>query len=217
MPNYDTSLTEEEIKYYYSLLNEEITGYDCGILCKPYNNNIPYCCSVENAVPLLYKAEFRYLSSLGNQWRIWKPKTREDWKLKKQESKEQIFCECNGHEHCLRELRSISCRTFPLEPYIDKRGIFVGLTFLKSFTEKDEKTGMIKCPLTQRPGDIRQEFIDSHYNFWEKLMLRRKEEYETYLETSKELRKEFRKTGKKFTVLFPSHLKNVKNLWKYLY
>ncbi|MCS7206034.1 MAG: hypothetical protein NZ853_10090 [Leptospiraceae bacterium] len=217
MPKLDISLTIEEIKYYYSLLEEEITDYDCGELCKPYNQGVPYCCSTDNAVPLLYKAEYDYLRSIGDQWKKWYPKTKEDHKLKKQETKDQIFCECKGHLHCIRSQRSISCRTFPLEPYLDRRGVFVGLTFIKAFTEKDEKTGKVKCPLTQRYKDIRQEFIDSHFIFWEKILLRREEEYETYLQTSKELRKEFRKTGKKFVVLFPSHLKDSKIIPKYLY
>jgi hypothetical protein len=47
MPKIDKSLTIEEIEYYYSLLNEEITNYDCGELCKYDNNGIPYCCSVK--------------------------------------------------------------------------------------------------------------------------------------------------------------------------
>ncbi len=211
------SLTIEEIEYYYSLLNEEITDYDCGELCKPYNKGIPYCCSVENAVPLLYKAELQYLQSKGDLWKKWIPLTKEDKKIKKQENKDQIFCECKGFQFCIREQRSISCRTFPLEPYIDIRGVFVGLTFIQAFTEKDPDTNIIKCPLTNRYKDIRQEFIDSHYSFWEKIMLRRQEEYETYLETSRKLRRVFRKTGKTFIVLLPSHLKESKIIPKYLY
>lgn len=210
-------LTVEEIEYYYSLLNEEITNYDCGELCKPYNKGIPYCCSVENAVPLLYKAELKYLQTKGDLWKRWIPKTKEDKKIKKQESEDQIFCECKGYQFCIREQRSISCRTFPLEPYIDRRGVFVGLTFIQAFTEKDPDTGQIKCPLVLNYKDIRQEFIDSHYCFWEKIMLRRQEEYETYLETSKKLRRILRKTGKQFIVLLPSHLKESKIIPKYLY
>ncbi len=217
MPIIDKSLTIEEIEYYYSLLTEEITDYDCGELCKHNNNGIPYCCSIENAVPLLYKAEFEYLKTKGDLWKEWIPKTKEDKKLKEEESKDQIFCECKGYQYCIRDQRSISCRTFPLEPYLDRRGVFVGLTFIKTFTEKDPKTGKLKCPLTIKYKDIRQEFIDSHYIFWEKILLRREEEYETYLETSKKLRQEFKKTGKKFVVLFPSHLKNSKVIQKFLY
>lgn len=217
MNKIDKSITIEEIEYYYSLLNEEITDYDCGELCKPYNNGIPYCCSTKNAVPLLYKSELKYLQSIGDLWHEWIPKTKEDKKLKKEETDEQIFCECKGYQFCIREQRSISCRTFPLEPYLDRRGVFVGLTFIQTFTEKDPDTGQIKCPLTKRPQDIRQEFIDTHYMFWEKLLLRREEEYETYLHTSKKLRREFKKTGKKFIVLLPSHLKHSKIIQKYIY
>ncbi len=217
MKKTDKHITFEEIEYFYTLLNENITNYDCGDLCKPYNKGIPYCCSVDNAIPLLYRTEFEYLQKKGDLWKEWIPRTKDDEKIKRDENKEQIFCECKGYHHCIREQRSISCRTFPLEPYIDKRGVFVGLTFIHTFTDKDEETGKIKCPLTKKYKDIRQEFIDSHYMFWEKLMFRRKEEYELYSNTSRRLRREYKKTGKRFIVLFPSHLKDSKIIPKYLY
>ena len=116
----------------------------------------------------------------------------------------------------MRDERSISCRTFPLEPYIDRRGVFVGLTFLQEFTEKDPDTGKIKCPLTRKAKDIRQEAVDSHFMFWEKIMLRRADEYETYVDTSKKLRRDRDRSGRTFTVLLPSHLKDSKLVKQYM-
>lgn len=202
-------LEEEEIAYYYSLLSEELTNYDCGTLCKDQNGGIPFCCSVENAVPILYKAEFSYLKKRTDLWKIWKPQTKHEINLKKnQEDKHTIFCECKGVAFCERENRSISCRTFPLEPYIDKRGVFVGLVFMREF--------MHGCPLTQRVNDIRQEFIDMNFLFWEKLMLRKPNEYETYRKSSIAYRRYRTKTKKKFPIFFPSHLKGKEYLKKYL-
>lgn len=213
----DRNLTEEEVAYYYSLLNEELTDFDCGQLCAPYNDGTPYCCSSENAVPLLYKNEFKYLQKLGDLWHEWKPETKEDKELKETAGDDQIFCECKGIAHCVRDQRSITCRTFPLEPYIDRRGVFTGLTFLREFTDTDPDTGRIKCPMTRRKKDIRQEFIDSHFIFWEKMLLRKEDEYETYVDTSKALRRERTRTGRKFEVLLPSHLLESKMVKKYLY
>ena len=171
-------LTEDEIAYYYTLLNEEITNFKCGTLCAPKNGGEPFCCKVENAVPFLYKEEFSYLKKQSDLWSVWEPKTKHEIKLKKNsETEDTIFCKCKGVSFCERDNRSISCRTFPLEPYIDKRDVFVGLVFMKEFTEG--------CPLTNRPKEIRQEFIDSHFIFWEKLILRKTDEFETYKKSSK--------------------------------
>jgi len=212
-----TDLTVDEIKYYYSLLTEEITDYNCGDLCRGDNNGIPYCCVVDNAVPLLYKNELKYLQTQGKLWSVWKAKTKDDQKLKESAGDDQLFCECRGIEHCVRDERSISCRTFPLEPYIDRRGVLVGLTFMREFTDQDSVTGKIKCPLTKRKKDIRQQFIDSHFLFWEKILLRREEEYDTYVSTSRSLRRERGKTGRNFQVLLPSHFIGSKTVMEYLY
>jgi len=200
-------LTEPEIEYLFSFLNEELAPFNCGELCAPHNNGIPYCCTAEHAVPLLYRAEFSYLDKRGDLWFRWKPKTKDDKKIAETADRDQVFCECTGVEHCVRNLRSISCRTFPLEPYVDRRGAFVGLTFLEDFTQKDPDTGKIKCPMTRRAKEIRQEFVDSHYQFWEKLMLRRPDEYEIYLDSSKTLRRNRDKHGTPFSILFPTHMK----------
>ncbi|MDX1960892.1 MAG: hypothetical protein SFU98_20135 [Leptospiraceae bacterium] len=198
-------LTQEEIVYYYSLLEEELTDYDCGTLCRDDNNGSPFCCVVENAVPFLYKQEFEYLKSVTDLWSVWKPETPDEIELKKtHENGSAIFCKCKGVQFCERENRSISCRTFPLEPYIDKRGALVGLVFMKEFSHG--------CPLMKRPKDIRQEFVDNHYIFWEKLLLRVPEEYETYKRSSHSYRLSRSKTGKDFPILFPSHLKGKKYL-----
>jgi hypothetical protein len=210
-------LNSEEIRYYHSLLNEELTEFDCGELCKHDNGGVPYCCKSEHAVPLLYKAEFDLLRSIGDLWHEWTPVTSDDRKIAETASRDQVFCECKGIEFCVRDQRSISCRTFPLEPYIDRRGAFVGLTFVRDFTERDPDTGKVKCPMTRRKNEIRQSFVDSHFIFWEKIMLRRDEEYETYVATSRGLRRERNRTGRQFQVLLPAHLKESRIIKKFMY
>ncbi|MBR31127.1 MAG: hypothetical protein CMN77_07410 [Spirochaetaceae bacterium] len=216
-PRIDRNLSEEEIQYYYTLLDESITDYDCGDLCKDANGGVPYCCQSQHAVPLLYKNEYKHLRNVGDLWHEWRPVDADDKKLKETEGDDQIFCECKGVQHCIRDQRSISCRTFPLEPYLDRRGVLVGLTFIRDFVDKDPDTGRIKCPLSRKKQDIRQDFIDSHFIFWEKLMLRKEDEYETYLETSKSLRREKARTGRRFEILYPTHLLNSKTAKRFIY
>jgi hypothetical protein len=84
----------------------------------------------------------------------------------------------------------------------------VGLVFMKEFTKG--------CPLTQKPKDVRQEFVDNHFIFWEKLLLRLPNEFETYKKSSKAYRQSRTRTNKKFPILFPSHLKDKDYLKKYI-
>jgi hypothetical protein len=208
-------LSEEEIEYYYTLLKEEITDYNCGTLCAPYYKGIPYCCVADQAVPLIYKSEFNFLKSRTDLWYKWKPGNEEDKELLSSARSDQVFCECRGVAHCDRRYRSITCRTFPLEPYFDRKNVFVGLTFLEDFLLKDPESGKVKCPLTSRKKDIRQEFIDEHFIFWEKLLLRLPDEAETYQMSSASIRKYHKKINKKVSVLFPSWYKNMKIMHQY--
>lgn len=212
-------LASEEIEYYYTLLSENVTAFDCGELCAPDHNGVPYCCIADHAVPLLYKSEFELLSGKGDLWFKWIAKTKEEKELKSTARRDQVFCECRGAEHCVRDQRSISCRTFPLEPYMDRRGVMVGLTFLEDFTRKDEETEKVKCPLTLKKHhkEIRQEFIDSSFAFWEKLLLRHEDEYELYIESSRLMRRSHEKNGYEIHVFYPTHYRNIKSMRDYIY
>lgn len=195
-PSRNIPLTTEEIRYFYELLDESLTPYDCGKLCAPTNGGEPLCCSVENAVPMLYREEFAYLSKRTELWKRWKPTTAIDKKMKKEdETKLLVFCECKGIAHCERENRSICCRTFPLEPYIDAEGEFVGLVFMKEFRNK--------CPLQTRLKDIKQSVIDKHYKFWTLLFEKKSDEYDLYKGTSRGWRISAAKTGKPVPILYP--------------
>lgn len=202
------ALAKEEIEYYYSLLQEEVTEYNCGSLCAPSNGGVPVCCQADNALPALYKAEYEMLSARTDLWKEYVPATKQEKKeFAEYDLRKITFCECKGIEHCERENRSISCRTFPLEPYLDTRGILIGLVFMREF--------LTKCPLTTKAKDIRQAFIDSHFLFWEKLLFRLDSEYEVYWDSSRAYRRWSKRTGKPLTILFPSHLKGKEYLKKY--
>ena len=205
----------DEISYYLDILKEPIVDYDCAILCKKSNKNIPYCCKSNNAVPLLYKAEYEYLRTLGDLWLEWIPKNKDDRELLDYARDDQIFAECKGIKYCVREQRSITCRVFPLEPYIDLRGVFVALTFMESFLQEDKNTGT-KCPLALHKEDIRQEFIDTHFLFWQNILLRLPDEYRIYKHASASIRKFNKNNNTEPIVFFPSWHKNIKSMHGYL-
>jgi hypothetical protein len=192
--------TEAELNRFYELLDESLTPYDCGKLCAPSHGGEPLCCQVENAVPMLYREEFEYLQKRTELWRRWKPKTAIDKKMKREEeTRILIFCECKGAKHCERHNRSVGCRTFPLEPYFDENGEFVGLIFMKEFRNK--------CPLISRLKDIKQSVIDKHYEFWKLIMEIKKDEFDLYKSTSRGWRISATKRGTKLPILYPSHKK----------
>jgi len=92
--------TEKELDHYYDLLDESLTPYDCGKLCSPTNGGEPFCCTLDNAVPMLYREEFRYLKERTKMWQRWQPDNSRDKKQKKdEETPILIFCECKGVAH----------------------------------------------------------------------------------------------------------------------
>ncbi len=189
-------LSREEISYYHSLLGEEITDYDCGNLCRPDNGGVSFCCRNDLALPWLYRSEFSLLFERSGLWQKWRPRTDSEKALSREAQKGDIvFSTCSGEAGCERVNRSISCRTFPLEPYIDERGVFSALQFMQEFREH--------CPLSSRPADIRQAYIDAHFTFWEKLLLRRPEDFETYEASSRRARRQSKKTGEPLVLLRP--------------
>ncbi len=186
----------------YSLLDDPITKRDCGSLCAPANGGVPFCCDVHNAVPLMYKEEYKFLKSRTDIWSPWKPRRKGDEALLEDLASDQIFCECKGVQHCERENRSISCRTFPLEPYIDKRGELVGLVFNSVF--------LGRCPLTEKKHLVRQAVVDKHFEFWDRWTDLKDDEFQLYYDLSKTLRRRRGQTKKEFVILWPSHLKRQK-------
>ncbi|MBV6493675.1 MAG: hypothetical protein LDLANPLL_01698 [Turneriella sp.] len=192
--------TEEELRHYYKLLDEPLTPYDCGKLCAPQNGGEPFCCILENAVPMLYREEFKYLSHRTKLWKRWSSSHPQDKKQKKdEETPILIFCECKGIAHCERENRSIACRTFPLEPYFNPKGEYVGLIFMREFTGK--------CPLIGRLKDIKQSVVDKHYEFWRLIMEKKSDEYDLYKSTSRGWRISATKRGIALPILYPSWYK----------
>lgn len=146
---------------------------------------------------MLYREEFEYLSRRTELWHRWMPKTKIDRKmLKEEETPISIFCECKGVAHCERQNRSICCRTFPLEPYFDSAGDFVGLIFMREFRSK--------CPLMWRLKDIRQNVIDKHYRFWELMLAKKGDELDLYKSTSRGWRISATKRKVPLPILYPS-------------
>ena len=127
-------MTEESqvnIPQLYSKFRAPISALDCGDRCAPYNEwGVPFCCDTRHAVPTAYQDEWEFLAANTNLWRLWKPDNPGDTAhLREQTPQGQVLIACQGHEYCQRDFRSITCRSFPFFPYIDRNNQFLGLSY----------------------------------------------------------------------------------------
>ena len=68
------------------------------------------------------------------------------------------YVNCKGPTGCIRKLRPIQCRTFPLMPYISPEGEFDLL-----YNDMDLP---YSCPLAEEEADLDERFIDATYTVW---------------------------------------------------
>jgi hypothetical protein len=115
----------------YSRFPSPINITDCGSRCAPYNDaGIPFCCDLRYTIPTAYQAEWDYLRSNTDLWKLWQsddPAVNSE--LHDQTPDGQVLIACKGHQYCQRQFRSISCRSFPFFPYIDSKDEFIGLSY----------------------------------------------------------------------------------------
>jgi len=91
----------------YRMLNTSTPlNYDCGLLCKNK------CCKGDsNKGMILFPGE--EIMHVNNSFLVIEEKDFSNFKV--------LFATCNGN--CDRNLRPLSCRIFPLVPYINKDGL----------------------------------------------------------------------------------------------
>ena len=188
-------ISEDNLRELYALIEAPVTAFNCGTLCSPTNDGVPFCCDRDQLFPVLWKTEL----AMHRKWSdFWEERPPED-ALERRMLKSMRPCftvgECAGPEHCEREKRSISCRTFPFEPYLDHTGELVGLVF-------DHRFGM-RCPLAgeERFDDVTPKFIDQALRFFTRLFEIDPKEVEAYLGTSEQKRRSFAQKGRPVPVL----------------
>ena len=54
-------MTPADFAVVYDKFKAAVSRYDCGKFCSPLNDGSPVCCSTQHAVPVVDKAEFKYL------------------------------------------------------------------------------------------------------------------------------------------------------------
>ena len=175
--------TQAQIAELLETLRAPVTDFDCGTLCAPDNDGVPICCDRDRIVPVLYREEYRLLRERSDLWSPFQPRTKQQRTLGEDMRACDRLCQCKGVAHCERENRSLACRTFPLEPYLDHDGDLVGLVFNYDFQ------GI--CPLVASRYAIRPDYVDECMSMWEKAFAWSEEEWEFHFGHSERLRRSF--------------------------
>lgn len=120
-----------DIESLYKTFQAPISAINCGDKCAPYNESgVPFCCDTRHAVPTAYDIEWDYLRENTDLWHEWlADDPAETERLQREKPEGQVLIECLGHRSCQRQFRSITCRAFPFFPYIDHKGLFLGMTY----------------------------------------------------------------------------------------
>lgn len=163
-------------------LRAPVTSFDCGTLCAGNNGGVPVCCHAEQVLPVLYRAELALLQKRSDLWRRHVPKG-DDAPLRAAARTCDVFAVCKGHQHCERDNRSLACRTFPFEPYLDQDANFVGIVFAYDFAHL--------CPLITSGHEISPRFITQCCTMWERLFALDADERAFYAGCSRTLRRQF--------------------------
>lgn len=168
--------------------------FDCGKKCAPFNDGEPFCCDTGWVVPIAFKDEWKYLEKKTNLWHEFRPRNSDEFDLIDEiDEDESVFIECKGVKYCERENRSISCRTFPFEPYLDTRGNLLGLVYNRVIEDK--------CYLVDRPQIVTKEFVRQYMRFIEKFFKMLPSEKELYMEQSRIYRNLISRRKKPLVVL----------------
>jgi hypothetical protein len=149
----------------YSRFQSPIAAFDCGRKCAPYNENgVPFCCDLRHAVPTAYKAEWIYLQENTDLWRrLQGDENRDLSDLQEETPAGQVLIACQGHEYCQRSFRSITCRSFPFFPYINRHSDFLGLSYYWEY----EGVCWVISNLQVVSPVYREEFIETYETLFE--------------------------------------------------
>ena len=138
---------------------------DCGVLCGRA------CCDCGDLLSDQAK-DFRLgmyllpgeekLFTKKEDWLTWNADSVEDYDFPASWSGKVYFVQCHNAPQCVRKLRPIQCRTFPLAPHITEDGVF------HLIWNTDDLP--YACPLVKEKTPLNGGFIRATYTVWKRLM-----------------------------------------------
>lgn len=167
----------------YRRFQASISRHDCGRWCAPLNGGSPICCSTQDAVPIVHRAEWKLLKSRTDLWRPFKPYDANTRNIVDSLHHSNCAIECKGAAFCERDNRSLACRAFPFFPYIDKHGDFIGLSYYWDFEDR--------CWVISNMQIVEAEFLKEFVAAYEYLFSFDPDEFDTYKSHSANMRRVF--------------------------
>ncbi len=185
----------------YARFDAPIADLDCGQFCALYNtrgkqgqSRGPFCCDTYHAVPTVYQDEWEYLQENTDLWHSWQGRTPAETRRVQDETPEgMLLVECLGYQHCQRNFRSFTCRTFPFFPYITRDDWFIGMTYYWQF----EYACWVISNLQVVTPQYRQQFFAAYDELFE----RYPQEREGYRLLSSSMRRVFSRWGRSVPIL----------------
>jgi hypothetical protein len=186
-------ITEKQLGRFYRLLSAKMIDFDCGKICAPKNDGIPYCCDNVSCVPILFREEFNWHQKNGKFWKRMPPVNKRIKKYIDESEDYYVFSKCPGVAGCKRTKRSLNCMMFPFEPYVNKKGEVLGLTQIDGDASD--------CPLTRKPKNaFNPLYISNSIKFWKELFELYPEEEELYINETKKRERRAKRKGKKLRI-----------------
>lgn len=193
MANRQRALTPEDFKHIYDNFKAPVSRFDCGRHCAPLNGGDPVCCSTDNAVPIVEKAEWKLLKARTDLWHIYKPTDAQGKKIVRETPSSCAAIECKGAKFCERDNRTLACRAFPFFPYIAKDGHVAGLSVYWTFEDR--------CWVISNLNVVSKAFINECLDVHSYLFSRDREEFETMRDHSAQMRRVFTRWNRPILIL----------------
>jgi hypothetical protein len=172
------------------------TENDCGDLCRNGSRAIAACCDGRRLGLVVYTEELAWARVRTACWHQKRPRNPAEQRVVSTWADHIVPARCQHPRRCDRPYRSVTCRLFPLEPYIDARGRFIGLTYMYGAGRA--------CPLIGRQMDLRQEFVNQSVAIWKQIFAAYPEERACYRKASQQLRTRFARQGRRVRLFRPT-------------
>lgn len=172
----------------YKMFVAPVSAFDCGAKCAPHNGGVPVCCSTDAAIPIVDKHEWALLKSRTDLWREFTAPDKATEKELSDLHHDCVAIECKGFMHCERDNRSMSCRTFPFFPYIDRDGDVLGMSVFWTFEDR--------CWVQSQLQIVNLRFVDEFIAAYEALFEADRDEFTANRDHSANMRRVFSRTSR---------------------
>ena len=192
MPDSQT-MAPHDFQEIYDRFQASISRYDCGKFCAPLNGGSPVCCSVDHAIPVVQKSEWKLLKGRTDLWRTFKAFDKASQDIVDDLSDDCKAIQCKGARFCERDNRTLACRAFPFFPYFDRNDKLIGISYYWDFEDR--------CWVISNLQIVEREFVREFVSAYEYLFQRDPDEYQAYREQSQSMRRVFSRWGRAIPII----------------